>query len=236
MGFALPQNGFRSEQKKYGRVRTAYADKEQKVTSLLTKAGLKMESFELYIRAFKKEEVVQLWGRHKFRGGYKLIAEYPFCASSGTLGPKRKQGDMQIPEGFYYIDRFNAWSNFFLSLGIDYPNASDKKLGDANAGGDIFIHGDCVTIGCIPITDDKIKEVYVLAIEAKNGGQAKIPVHIFPAKMDADGVQRLILEYKHDKDLVTFWENLKPAYEYFEEKRVLPNISIAPNGRYFFFQ
>jgi len=44
--------------------------------------------------------------------------------ASGKLGPKRQQGDMQIPEGFYHISGFNPASNFYLSLRINYPNPS----------------------------------------------------------------------------------------------------------------
>jgi murein L,D-transpeptidase YafK len=96
------------------------------------------------------------------------IKTYTVCATSGLIGPKRMQGDLQIPEGFYYIDRFNPYSNFYLSLGINYPNTSDRILGDKNnLGGDIFIHGDCVTIGCLPITDSEIKELYIFCVEAK---------------------------------------------------------------------
>src|SRR5690606_11025729 len=98
---------------------------------------------------------------------FTLVKTYPVCSSSGLPGPKRKKGDRQTPEGFYHIDRFNPQSAFHLSLGINYPNSSDKILGHSDPGGDIFIHGSCVTIGCVPLTDDLIKEVYVLAVEAK---------------------------------------------------------------------
>lgn len=103
---------------------------------------------------------------------FRLIKDYQICSLSGELGPKRQQGDLQVPEGFYWIDRFNPASNFYLSLGINYPNQFDRILGKSGElGGDIFIHGGCVTIGCIPITDDKIKELYLIAVEAKSNGQ-----------------------------------------------------------------
>ena len=71
---------------------------------------------------------------------------------SGTMGPKRLQGDYQVPEGFYYINEFNPNSNYHLHLGLNYPNASDKILSDSlRPGGDIYIHGSCVSIGCIPL-------------------------------------------------------------------------------------
>ncbi len=55
-----------------------------------------------------------------------LFKTYKVCALAGTLGPKRMEGDYQVPEGFYYINEFNPQSNYYLSLGINYPNESDK--------------------------------------------------------------------------------------------------------------
>lgn len=125
------------------------------------------------------------------------VCTYPFCASSGILGPKRKEGDRQIPEGIYYINHFNPVSNFHLSLGINYPNPSDKILSDpAQPGESFYIHGNCVTIGCIPISDDKIKELYILAVEAYNNGQVKIPVHIFPDRLPNEAaIKKLVDDY-----------------------------------------
>jgi len=118
-------------------------------------------------------------------------------------------------------------------LGINYPNRADRIHGDPHSpGGDIFIHGNCVTIGCIPITDDKIKELYILAIEAKNNGQDRIPVHIFPSRLDQDGMN--FLESKNsDKEVINFWDNLKEGYSYFETHLVLPDIKINASGKYY---
>ena len=101
--------------------------------------------------------------------------------------PKSGKRNCQIPEDFYYINRFNSTSNLYLLLGINYPNLSDKSKSNAtNLGGAIFIHGSCVTIGCLPMTDDKIKEIYLYAINAKNNGQDRIPVYIFPSRITKD--------------------------------------------------
>ena len=55
-----------------------------------------------------------------------------------------------------------------MSLGLNYPNASDKIISQkTDPGGDIYIHGSCVTVGCIPIQDFQIEEVYILAMGAK---------------------------------------------------------------------
>ncbi len=149
-------------------------------------------NFHLYIRAFKNEKILEVWIKEKNADQFTLLHTYEFCTSSGSLGPKRRQGDLQIPEGVYHINHFNPESNFYLSLGLNYPNASDKILSDKqHPGSAIYIHGNCVTIGCIPLTDDKIKEVYIMAVEARNGGQEKIPVHIFPTRLTEQGISFL---------------------------------------------
>ncbi|MEN8249945.1 MAG: hypothetical protein ABFS32_13510, partial [Bacteroidota bacterium] len=162
-------SGFKDDQLRYSRVRNAYKQKGTLVDNLLKDKSITTPY--IFLRIFKQEEVIEVWTREKSKEKYSLLKKYDFCSTSGELGPKRQSGDYQIPEGFYYIDRFNPSSNFYLSLGVNYPNASDRILGvKGSLGGDIFIHGDCVTIGCMPITDDKIMELYILAVEAKNNG------------------------------------------------------------------
>ena len=162
-----------------------------------------------------------------------MFKTYDICTTSGELGPKRKEGDMQMPEGFYYINHFNPVSNFYLSLGIDYPNQSDRILGvKNNLGGAIYIHGSCCTIDCTPITDDKIKELYILTLEAKNNGQNLIPVHAFPCKLDDTTFKVLENEYNDNKSLIDFWKNLQIVYNYFENNKKQPNISVDKKGKY----
>jgi murein L,D-transpeptidase YafK len=158
---------------------------------------------------------------------------YKICRTSGDLGPKRKQGDKQIPEGFYHINRFNPYSNFYLSLGLNYPNTSDKILGlKGDLGGDIFIHGSCVTIGCMPITNNRIKELYIFCVEAKNNGQQTIPVTIFPRELTHDNFEELKRKYNNDADKMGLWRDLKKGYELFNETKQLPSIVFLSSGRH----
>ncbi|MDR0394713.1 MAG: L,D-transpeptidase family protein, partial [Tannerella sp.] len=158
------QNGFLSGQQQYKRVRTAIAEKGKNVSANLSANGLSTENVHVLFVAYKAENRLELYARKKTDSIYKRIAIYNICAASGRLGPKRGEGDGQVPEGFYHIDRFNPVSNFYLSLGINYPNRSDSRKSSAKRlGGDIFIHGSCVTIGCLPMTNDKIKEIYLYA-------------------------------------------------------------------------
>jgi murein L,D-transpeptidase YafK len=226
-------NDFKAQQLKNERVKQAYSEKYDTLSHQLKKAGIDINSLELFLHVFKYDEIIEVWVKNKTDQQFKFFKTYNFCAFSGYVGPKRKQGDWQIPEGFYYISIFNPWSNFYLSLGINYPNTSDKILGDKkNPGGSICIHCNCVTIGCIPITDDKIKELYLLTVESKNNGQAKIPVYIFPAKMTADNYKLLQKEYSGNVDNLNLWSDLKTAYDYFDKNHVLPKISFLTNGRH----
>ena len=233
LGLALQRvsgQTFKAEQMKFDRVREAVAEKEPAIKRLFIQKGLTYPPKQIFIRVFKREQTVELW----VSGGdtFVLLKEYPVCASSGTPGPKRQQGDDQVPEGFYRVDRFNPLSNFHLSLGVSYPNQADKILGiRGRLGGDIFIHGNCVTIGCVPITDEGIKELYVIAVEARSAGQASIPVHIFPARLHEKGLKRLEREFG-DRKLLDFWMSLKPGYDFFEKNRRLPIVTIDKQGRY----
>lgn len=225
---------FKDQQQRYPRVRAAVLEKDRLLRKHFLDQGLHYPPKHLFIRVFKHQKVLEVWTYAESDAIYKKIRDYPICRTSGRLGPKRRQGDRQIPEGFYYINRFNPKSRFHLSLGINYPNGSDEILGETDdLGGDIFLHGGCVTIGCIPITDDAIKEVYWLAVQAKSQGQSQIPVHIFPTKLDHD----TITELKHtttDESLIKFWANLQMGYQVFEKHRNLPNISVNSNGAYQF--
>jgi murein L,D-transpeptidase YafK len=228
-------DSFRIQQQKFPRVKTAYMEKEKTVKELFTSKGMDISSAHLFIRAFKKEKELEIWAKAPGQEKYILVKTYAICASSGGLGPKRKQSDGQVPEGFYEVDRFNPSSNFYLSLGVSYPNASDRILGEkGNLGGDIFIHGNCVTIGCMPLTDDKIKEVYLMAVEARSNGQAKIPVHIFPCRMNEKELKTIESEFAEDQKHISFWKNIQKGYELFETKKELPEVTVGKSGEYLF--
>ena len=227
------QDSFKEKQLQYLIVQIAYAEKYDEIRLHCNKFGIDINDIQIFIRAFKKERKLEVWAKNTKDESYTIIRKYRFCNSSGKLGPKRKQGDMQTPEGFYFIDRFNPKSKFFLSLGTNYPNKSDLFFADKKTpGGDIFIHGNCVTTGCIPITDERIKELYVLAVEARNNGQKKIPLHIFPLKMHKLKYNELKKSYSDNEDLILFWENLKPVYDYFEESKKFPAIWVDGDGKY----
>jgi murein L,D-transpeptidase YafK len=227
----LQQNTFKETQLKNTRVKVAYEEKETLVKKFFSDKGLSYSGFSLFLRAFKKGEKLELWIKEKNKAEYTLLITYDFCSSSGTVGPKRKEGDLQIPEGAYYINHFNPQSNFHLSLGISYPNTSDKILSDKKKPGSaIYVHGNCVTIGCIPITDEKIKELYIIAVEARNNGQVKIPIHIFPSKLDELSLAKLAQENPTHSN---FWRNLSVVYRDFENLNRLRTFGVNGDGQYY---
>jgi murein L,D-transpeptidase YafK len=223
---------FREEQFKFPRVREAFEINESYLEAQLLVKSIKKSEMELYLRAFKLEGIVEIWAKNRNDKTFQLIANYKFCENSGSLGPKRQQGDNQIPEGYYNISQFNPASNFYLSLKISYPNKSDSVLGvKGNYGGQIYLHGGCATIGCVPITDTWIGEAYVLCVMAKEAGQKNIPMHIFPARLNRANMESL---EKDDYPEVNkaLWRDLKKGYEYFERTGQKPEYSISSKGRY----
>jgi murein L,D-transpeptidase YafK len=229
------QNDFRKSQLKNIRVKDAYDEKQHIVKAYFEEKRLNYTGFNLFIRAFKSEEKLEVWIKQKGTEQFNHLYTYDFCRLSGTLGPKRKEGDLQIPEGVYEISHFNPLSNFYLSLGINYPNRSDKILSDSDKpGSNIYIHGNCVTVGCIPITDEKIKELYVLAVEARNNGQERIPVHIFPSHLDSNSIEILIKRCKPDTEIINFWKNLQTVYNDFETSNIIKTIQVNKKGEYYF--
>jgi murein L,D-transpeptidase YafK len=211
-----------------GRVAAARVAAGPRIRDSFKAANVAYPPGEIFLRAFKLEQQVELWAGPKGQP-LTLVKRFPICALSGRVGPKRRRGDLQVPEGVYRIDRFNPWSNFRLSLGLDYPNAADRiagaKEGTRDLGGDIFIHGDCVTIGCMPLGDDAIDELYLVALDARAGGQGSIPVHVFPHRLDADWLTQA---GRQAPEWLPFWNQLRPIYEAFEQTRRPPRVSIDP--------
>lgn len=226
---------FKNFQFSFNRVSQAWMKCNDTLAKLFHKQGLKYPPQDIYVRSFKSNNEMEIWARDEDTAAYKLVKKYRVCALSGILGPKRLEGDHQVPEGFYFIEDFNPKSDFYLSLLINYPNYSDLILGDKNKpGGDIYIHGGCVTVGCLPLTDQFIQEFYVLCLNAKLNGQNYIPVHIFPTRFDRTGLNFLGKMYKDETEKHRFWVNLKAGYDYFERHRRILPVMYNPDGKYVF--
>lgn len=129
---------------------------------------------------FKKERRLVVWARDD-KSGWRFIRDYAVLAASGRSGPKQRQGDYQVPEGLYRIALLNPSSSYHLSMLVDYPNAFDRAQAQrdhrTNLGGDIFIHGKNVSIGCVAIGDPAIEELFTLAADS---GIARMKIILAP--------------------------------------------------------
>lgn len=215
------------------RVRAARQRLGDAPRALFVDQGLPYPPAQLYLRAFKHEGVLELWAGPADQP-LTLVKTYPICARSGELGPKRQRGDLQVPEGFYVVDRFNPTSTYHLSLRVSYPNALDRALKTGrDPGGDIYVHGSCVTIGCLPLQDEPIEELFVILLDARARTGPPVPVHIFPTRMDPAGLQRLEQLAARGSPHLAFWRELQPAYALFEETRRVPRTAIDAGGRHY---
>ena len=228
------QNAFWQSQRSAFRVNNAFFNKEELLQKEFAAKGLQYPAKNVYLRSFKYNSQLEVWVKNSPKEKYKLFKTYRVCMQSGTMGPKRLQGDYQVPEGFYYINEFNPRSNYHLSLGINYPNASDRILSDpVRPGNGIYIHGNCVSVGCVSVNDDDIEEIYLLTGNAKAAGQEFIPVHIFPIRYDdKKSVEFLDNTFKFSVALQKFSLQLKKVYDEFEKTHQLPVIMIDQKGDY----
>lgn len=232
--FSVAQTAFIEHQKSTLGFTGFLSNREDTLQKEFQAKGLKWPANYVYIRSFKYDAQLEVWVKNDGKEKYHLFKTYKVCMQSGTMGPKRLQGDYQVPEGFYYINEFNPHSNYHLALGLNYPNASDRILSDSlRPGNAIYIHGSCVSVGCIPVTDNDIEEIYIITSYAKANGQDFIPVHVFPFRYN----QRRSVEYfktvaKNNSSLQKFALNLKQAFDKFEETKEVPIVLIDTKGDY----
>lgn len=228
------QSNYVSLQAATSKVLSTYSKVEDSLRKQFESKKIAWPPQQVYVRSFKYDRQVEVWVKGNDEDPFKLFKTYRMCMQSGTLGPKRMEGDYQMPEGFYYINEFKPNSNFHLALGLNYPNASDRMLSDSHRpGGDIYIHGGCVSTGCIAISDQPIEELYVLTTHAKEQGQEFIPVHVFPVKYNVKkSFEYLAQATKENQSLQKFAISLKSAFDKFEEKKQLPLILVNKKGEY----
>lgn len=124
-----------------------------------------------------------------FAGGER-VRVYRIALGFAPEGDKERQGDGRTPEGDFYVCMKNDKSKFYLSLGLNYPDAADAARAlearlitraqhdrivranqqrrcppwDTALGGEIFIHGGGSasdwTLGCVALDNEHIKELF----------------------------------------------------------------------------
>lgn len=234
---AMSQPSFAEGKKSSSKVFDVYNRMEDSIKNQFKKQNLVWPPVEMYVRSFKYDRQLEVWVKSDNKEPFKLFKTYKICMQSGTMGPKRLEGDYQVPEGFYYINEFNPNSNYHLSLGLNYPNTSDRILSDEQRpGNNIYIHGNCVSTGCIPISDVPIEELFIIASSVKEqGSQDFIPVHVFPVRYNVKkSMEYLNTTIQNNAYLQNFNKNIKAAFDYFEAKKQLPVIMVNQKGEYVF--
>lgn len=192
-------------------------------TNVLQK--LKQRGFEwgapAFVRIFKEENTLEVWLQRQ-DGTFALFQQYPICSFSGELGPKKREGDKQSPEGFYAfgLRHLNPNSRYHLSFNLNYPNAYDQAHG--YTGSYLMVHGDCVSVGCYAMGNRQIEEIYTLVGAALQHGQPFVRVHAFPFRMSAANLARHSGSPHRD-----FWQMLKPGYDAFERTHTPPEIDVV---------
>jgi murein L,D-transpeptidase YafK len=204
----------------------AYQPIPGQTLALMAEKGTTKQS-PMLIRTYKKEAEFEIW-KMRSDGRYALLKTYPMCRWSGQLGPKVKEGDRQVPEGFYAITpgQMNPNSAYYLSFNVGYPNAYDRAHGAS--GGAIMVHGACSSAGCFSMTDQQIAEIYAIARESFAGGQREIQMQSYPFHMTAENFA------KHRADPnIAFWKQLKEGADNFEVAKAEPKVGVC--GRHYVF-
>lgn len=124
--------------------------------------------------------------------GERMVASYRVALGINPVGHKQREGDRKTPEGRYLLDYKNAYSAYYRSIHISYPNAADRaaarKRGVA-PGGAIMIHGQPNdpatrrrvrlypwpdwTDGCIALSDQDMDALWKMV-------RVPIPIEITP--------------------------------------------------------
>lgn len=203
-----------------------YVALSPEIQNKMSEMGLSKAS-PILIRAYKKESELEVWKADN-SGEYKLLHTYPICRWSGQLGPKKVEGDRQVPEGFYSITptMMNPNSSFYLSFNVGYPNTFDRQLG--RTGSHIMVHGACSSRGCFSMTDRQIADIYAMARESFSGGQQAIQMQSLPFRFTPANLAK----HRADENL-PFWKNLKEGADHFEVTKREVKVA-ACNGKYRF--
>jgi murein L,D-transpeptidase YafK len=206
------------------RIKLARKRKLTEVKKLLSNAGVAWPPYRVLFRVYKQQQELEVWARNR-KGKLQAVVRYQICAASGKLGPKTRQGDEQVPEGFYRTTIFMPWTRYWMGMHINYPNGRDKRR--RYTGSAIMIHGACASIGCMAMTDERIMELWLFSRGQRP--RRAVPVHIYPAR-DLAG---LIAKTKQPK-LKAFWQQLKQGRDLVDARGRLPRIRWTRRGVYRF--
>lgn len=175
----------------------------------------------IYLRVIKDQKRMEVWVQKRRREFVKLRS-YKICGSSAILGPRRKAGQARQPEGFYMLGTSSLRPQQITYLGLDlgWPNAFDRAQGWR--GQTSVVQAGCASEPHFGLTDQDMEEIYTLVYSALAGGQAGVPVHIFPFEM---GRLRMLTAQRGAN--ANFWGQLEPAWQAFERTKKPPQVRVS---------
>ncbi|MEW8036203.1 MAG: L,D-transpeptidase family protein [Candidatus Thiodiazotropha sp.] len=137
---------------------------EQRLKARFERVAVDYPPQRIQLIALKENRRLELWAYQNDQ--WRFIHDYAIFAASGGVGPKLREGDKQVPEGFYRIVELNPNSHFHLSMKLNYPNGFDwlnaTREGRRSPGSNIFIHGSAWSAGCLAIGNRYIEELFYL--------------------------------------------------------------------------
>lgn len=152
----------------------------ERLVPALKRKGIEYPPRQVVLLALKQEREMQVYARTA-QGPLRYVTTYPILGASGKLGPKLREGDMQVPEGIYRVVFLNSNSLYHLALRTNYPNMFDLEMAARDRrrqlGGDIMIHGYRCSIGCLAMGNPASEDLFVLAADA---GMENVKVILSP--------------------------------------------------------
>jgi murein L,D-transpeptidase YafK len=174
----------------------------------------------IYLRIIKDQKRLEIWVQGG-GGAYVRLRAYRICGTSAPPGSRQLGTSSWQPEGFYALSAGSLRPHPIAYLGIDigWPNAFDRAQGWRT--GVSLLQAGCAAQPHFGLTDQDLEEVYTLVYSALSGGQASVPLHIFPFAMGA-----LNMMARASGPNSTFWRGLEPAWAAFERTKRPPQVSV----------
>jgi len=161
------------------------ADADARWKPYFATAGVAYPAKRYTFVAIKDAKLLRVYA-HDAAGTVRFVRAMPILAASGGPGPKLRQGDNQVPEGFYAVESLNPRSLYHVALRVNYPNADDRRLastdGRTGLGGDIMIHGKSASVGCLAMGDDGAEDLFTLVART---GTPKVTLVFVPTDFKA---------------------------------------------------
>ena len=181
----------------------------------------------IFVRLYKESSELEIW-KQRENGDYALLKTFQICKWSGALGPKKKEGDRQAPEGVYIVGpgQMNPASHYYLSFNIGYPNSFDRSLG--RTGSNLMVHGACSSSGCYSMTDEDAGVIFSLARDSFRGGQTSFQIQALPFRMTAENLAK----HKDDENM-PFWRMLKVGSDSFDLTLKPPKVDVCDHSYVF---